>query len=214
MGVTAALSIAIVVDEKLWGLYAFHSHTGPVRPSVEERIMFEMIGSITSVKINAFESDHLIKLKSDMNRINRCLQNQSDKKIRDFLDMNAKDFLHILDAHAVILYYPDGSKSSFGDESILPHAQGVERLLSMSIENALLPVNWEGLAQACCFTNTNTPRLLSFERAKFTTSNGAVSTKMCPIISILRGYTPIPHFWFITKAPEKNQSIGQEQIKR
>ena len=142
MGVIGALSIAICVNDKLWGLYIFHSHTGSVRPSVEERIMFEMIGSITSVKISAFESENIVKLKSEMNRISRLLQNQDEKRIQSFLDMSGLQLLQLLDAHAVIVYSPtDGTYSMCGDDSILPNEYGIEKLKILSFENSLLAID-------------------------------------------------------------------------
>ena len=142
MGVVGALSIAICVNDKLWGLYIFHSHTGLVRPSVEERIMFEMIGSITSVKISAFESENIVKVKSEMNRINRSLQNQDEKRIQSFLDNNGLQLLKLLDAHAVIVYSPtDGTYSMCGDDSILPNELGIEKLKALSNENSLLALD-------------------------------------------------------------------------
>ena len=35
--------IAIVVNDRLWGLYSLHSYDKPVKPSVEQRIMLEMV---------------------------------------------------------------------------------------------------------------------------------------------------------------------------
>ena len=37
------ISIAIVVNDRLWGLYSLHSYDKPVKPSVEQRIMLEMV---------------------------------------------------------------------------------------------------------------------------------------------------------------------------
>ena len=141
MGVTGTLSIAICVNEKLWGLYIFHSYTGPARPSIEERIMFEMIGSITSVKINAFEIESFVKLKSDMNKINRSLQNQEDKRIKTFLQMFGTQCLKLLDAHTVILYYPDETYSIMGDDTILPNEHGIRMLKTLGVENGLVSID-------------------------------------------------------------------------
>jgi len=54
MGVRASMSIAIVVNDHLWGLYTFHSYSTPCAPSVEQRIVLEMAASISAMRIDSF----------------------------------------------------------------------------------------------------------------------------------------------------------------
>ena len=48
MGVTASMSISIVVDDRLWGLVACHHYSGPHRPSQDSRAAAEFLGQVAS----------------------------------------------------------------------------------------------------------------------------------------------------------------------
>ncbi|MDF1604537.1 SpoIIE family protein phosphatase [Nocardioides sp. YIM 152315] len=48
MGVTASMSISLVVDGVLWGLVACHHYSGPHRPSHEARAAAEFLGQVAS----------------------------------------------------------------------------------------------------------------------------------------------------------------------
>jgi light-regulated signal transduction histidine kinase (bacteriophytochrome) len=54
MGVAASLSISIVVDGKLWGLFACH-HPTPRRPSFAERTIAELFGQLFALRLEARE---------------------------------------------------------------------------------------------------------------------------------------------------------------
>ena len=48
MGVTASMSVSLVVDGKLWGLVACHHYSGPHRPSQDARAAAEFLGQVAS----------------------------------------------------------------------------------------------------------------------------------------------------------------------
>ncbi|CAI9413948.1 SpoIIE family protein phosphatase [Nocardioides sp. T2.26MG-1] len=48
MGVTASMSVSIVVEERLWGLIACHHYSGPHRPSQDARAAAEFLGQVAS----------------------------------------------------------------------------------------------------------------------------------------------------------------------
>ncbi|GAA4747563.1 hypothetical protein GCM10023350_35550 [Nocardioides endophyticus] len=48
MGVTASMSISLVVDGQLWGLVACHHYSGPHRPSHDARSAAEFLGQVAS----------------------------------------------------------------------------------------------------------------------------------------------------------------------
>ncbi|MBM9458285.1 SpoIIE family protein phosphatase [Nocardioides sp. zg-536] len=48
MGVSASMSVSLVVDGKLWGLIACHHYSGPHRPGHEARAAAEYLGQISS----------------------------------------------------------------------------------------------------------------------------------------------------------------------
>ena len=54
MGVGASLSISIVVDGKLWGLFACH-HCAPRLPSLERRSVCELFGQMFALKLESRE---------------------------------------------------------------------------------------------------------------------------------------------------------------
>lgn len=45
MGVIASMSLAIVVEGELWGLFAYHGYTQPFKPSLHQRIACESVSS-------------------------------------------------------------------------------------------------------------------------------------------------------------------------
>ena len=48
MGVTASMSISVVVEDRLWGLVACHHYSGPHRPSQDARAAAEFLGQVAS----------------------------------------------------------------------------------------------------------------------------------------------------------------------
>ena len=67
MGVSASLSISIVVEGKLWGLFACH-HYSPRLPSLERRSMAELFGQIFATKLESRErqvmADYLTRART------------------------------------------------------------------------------------------------------------------------------------------------------
>ncbi len=58
MGVGASLSISIIVEGQLWGLFACH-HYGPRRPSFERRSVAELFGQMFALKLESRERKEL-----------------------------------------------------------------------------------------------------------------------------------------------------------
>ena len=55
MGVAASLSISIVVEGKLWGLFACHHYSGPRCPDFERRSIAELFGAMFAFKLESRE---------------------------------------------------------------------------------------------------------------------------------------------------------------
>lgn len=51
MGVTASMSVSIIVDNELWGLIACHHYSGPHRPAPAVRNAAEYLGQLVSIRI-------------------------------------------------------------------------------------------------------------------------------------------------------------------
>ena len=60
MGVSASLSISIVVDDKLWGLFACH-HYAPLSPSFERRTTSELFSQMFSLRLESRERRNLVE---------------------------------------------------------------------------------------------------------------------------------------------------------
>ena len=54
MGVGASMSISIIVDDQLWGLFACH-HYGPLRPSFEVRSICELFAQMFAMRLESRE---------------------------------------------------------------------------------------------------------------------------------------------------------------
>ncbi len=67
MGVAASLSISIIIDGKLWGLFVSH-HYSPRLPSLERRSLAELFGQMFSTKLESRErqlmSDYLARART------------------------------------------------------------------------------------------------------------------------------------------------------
>ncbi|HTG37777.1 HWE histidine kinase domain-containing protein [Sphingomonas sp.] len=63
MGVGASLSISIIVEGRLWGLFACH-HYGPRRPGFERRSIAELFGQMFAFKLEARERQMLSAYES------------------------------------------------------------------------------------------------------------------------------------------------------
>jgi light-regulated signal transduction histidine kinase (bacteriophytochrome) len=70
MGVKCSMSLAIIVENELWGLLAFHGYNHSYKPSLHQRIACETISTIMSVRIEATikiaQSQRIIKLGESM----------------------------------------------------------------------------------------------------------------------------------------------------
>jgi two-component system, chemotaxis family, sensor kinase Cph1 len=53
MGVISSMSMALVVDDELWGLFSFHAYTEPYKPSLQQRLACESIATVVSVRVEA-----------------------------------------------------------------------------------------------------------------------------------------------------------------
>lgn len=64
MGVAASLSISIIVEGKLWGLFACHHYAGARCPSFERRSIAELFGQMFSLKLESRERQALADYES------------------------------------------------------------------------------------------------------------------------------------------------------
>jgi len=147
MGVVSSMSIAIIVNDHLWGLYAFHCYSRPIRPSLELRVMLEMVASISAMRVDFLEREQFSKCKLDMHV---SMQQLSEEvKLIDFLQHHAQSIMHLLCAHAIVVYTGEtGIAMRSGDASVLPTEAGLAILNERCKMNSMLvlPSFPEGLA--------------------------------------------------------------------
>jgi light-regulated signal transduction histidine kinase (bacteriophytochrome) len=62
MGVAASMSISIIVDDQLWGLFACH-HYAPLAPSFERRSTCELFAQLFSMRIESRERKELVEFE-------------------------------------------------------------------------------------------------------------------------------------------------------
>jgi light-regulated signal transduction histidine kinase (bacteriophytochrome) len=84
MGVGASLSISILIDGKLWGLFACH-HYGPRCPGLERRSLTELFGQMFAMKLEAIErreaADYMNRARGIGDRL--LVQLAGDASLRD-----------------------------------------------------------------------------------------------------------------------------------
>ena len=62
MGVRASMSISIIVDDKLWGLFACH-HYAPMVPTFERRSVCELLAQMFSMRLESRERKELVEFE-------------------------------------------------------------------------------------------------------------------------------------------------------
>lgn len=126
MGVVASLSIPIIIDDRLWGIYALHSHSKPSKPTIEQRIMLEMLASMSSFRINIFEVDAYNCIKNELAMIMKFLQTFNN--VSEFISNHLDSLLQLLDCQFIGFIEGDHSLLGhlyddmimFGDTTIAP----------------------------------------------------------------------------------------------
>jgi two-component system, chemotaxis family, sensor kinase Cph1 len=79
MGISASMSLPLILDGKLWGLISCH-HKTPKYPSYQERTAMELLTSITSVQLGAHEKHFNSELRAKMSGLHTRLLEQLFKE--------------------------------------------------------------------------------------------------------------------------------------
>jgi chemotaxis family two-component system sensor kinase Cph1 len=131
MGVTASMSISLVIDGELWGLIACHHYSGPHRPSQDARAAAEFLGQVASQQIaDRARSDARERAFQRTSALGR-IAGRAAATHRPLLDTLLEDpeLLTLMGASGAALWY-DGVMRSLG---AVPDAEVValvaERLL-------------------------------------------------------------------------------------
>ena len=104
MGVTSSMVIAIIVNKKLWGLYAFHSYRAPLVPSARTRFLCEMASITTSIIMESLtrkeENDRFMKLESTLNKM-------PNMALNEFFETHLEDIAEALDVDLIAFRVKD-----------------------------------------------------------------------------------------------------------
>ncbi len=125
MGVSASMSISIIVDGQLWGLIACH-HYSPRALSMAQRVAAEMFGEFFSLHLGALHQkrklDTAEAARRSLDRFLRIASHQAD--VGATLSENLGDFARLMPCDGVGLWI-DGKWSSYG---ITPPADAIPQL--------------------------------------------------------------------------------------
>jgi light-regulated signal transduction histidine kinase (bacteriophytochrome) len=134
MGVTASMSISLVIDDRLWGLVACHHYSGPHRPSQDARAAAEFLGQVASqVVVERERSDareSALETQATMAGVTARVSASALPPLEALLE--DPDLLRLMDAGGAALCY-DGALSTRGvvpDEATL-------RAMARALESAL-----------------------------------------------------------------------------
>lgn len=126
MGVKASMAVAIIVDGDLWGLFAFHSYSSTVAPSIEERILVEMAATITASTIAHYEREEIAKNGLAMSRVLEALAPSNN--LHDFFMCQHQPLSSILGIDSVILCEHLGHVVVYGNQEVFLTLEEVKGL--------------------------------------------------------------------------------------
>lgn len=89
IGVTASMSISLVIEDRLWGLVACHHYSGPHRPGMDARSAAEFLGQVASQQIagreRADSRDAALAAQSELARITARISTSLDSPMETAL---------------------------------------------------------------------------------------------------------------------------------
>ena len=116
MGVKSSITLPILINGELWGMYVLHSYITPTHPTIEERIMIEVFASISTLHIESFEKELWASKKLVLSAT--MFKKFNYNNIYEFFQHHYTELLKLFDAHLIIFYNENRDVSVFGDETI------------------------------------------------------------------------------------------------
>lgn len=115
MGVTASMSVSLIVDGQLWGLVACHHYAGPHRPSHDARAAAEFLGQIASQMMaeqeRSDQREAIYEGQLLLAELNAALVASGDRLLEELVRQPATR--EMLDAGGLALFY-NGRLTSAG----------------------------------------------------------------------------------------------------
>lgn len=107
MGVRASLTIAIVRDNQLWGLFACH-HQTPLHIPYELRVICEFLGTVFSAQITTLEDQDIRRRQKSMERqIRHFLDQEIESELPTHLRQHSQTLLSIFEADGLAIWHGD-----------------------------------------------------------------------------------------------------------
>ncbi|GAA4129570.1 hypothetical protein GCM10022215_42260 [Nocardioides fonticola] len=129
MGVTASMSVSLIVEGRLWGLVSCHHYSGPHRPSHEVRATAEFLAQVASRMLGererAEQRDAVLRDRDHLARLTTALAAADDRFLETFADHPAA--LAMVGAGGLVVGH-DHTSVSVGE---VPPADVVARILDL-----------------------------------------------------------------------------------
>jgi light-regulated signal transduction histidine kinase (bacteriophytochrome)/CheY-like chemotaxis protein len=133
MGVAASMSISIIVDDRLWGLFACH-HYAPLLPSFERRSVCELFAQMYSMRLESRERKETVEFERRAREISDQLLGAvaSDETLLNDPDWLANILTNAIPADGVGVWI-NGSSAFSG---LTPKAEDFRRIIAFLNQDA------------------------------------------------------------------------------
>lgn len=133
MGVEASMSVSIMKDGELWGLFACHHHS-PRYIEYERRTALEMFAHMFSYELSRFEDQQRKKVEDETSRLQTLLMGHmaDGRQVADGLLSISEDIASVIPHDGVVLFENDAFHAT-GTVPSEEEFRGIARFLDRSI---------------------------------------------------------------------------------
>jgi light-regulated signal transduction histidine kinase (bacteriophytochrome) len=93
MTLKSIITVAIILDGKLWGIIAFHAIRKATFPSLEKRLMLETVANIAGLRIEGILRENIITTKLELSEMVKDMHLSSS--IFEYMNDNGKSLLKV-----------------------------------------------------------------------------------------------------------------------
>ncbi|APG46082.1 HWE histidine kinase domain-containing protein [Phaeobacter porticola] len=141
MGVRASMSVSIMKDGELWGLFACHHHR-PRYIDYERRTAIEMFAHVFSYELSQFESSQRSREEKNMNRLQTQLMAMlaDGRPFKDSLISVSDDIQDVI-PHDGLVLYSDNEFHAVGTAPTADETRSLARKLDLTIGATVFSTN-------------------------------------------------------------------------
>lgn len=139
MGVTASMSVSLIVDAELWGLIACHHYSGSHRLGYEARLDAEFIGQALSLHISSLQRVAAHQSYVDARQRLEAIRSNTHRladDLRGFVVENGPDILGMVEAEGAVLRF-NGHTVTYGS---VPEAGEIEAFRKWAARTKAFPL--------------------------------------------------------------------------